>query len=102
MRRPSSPDGGSTLMTSAPVSASSRAHRCARCVLKSSTRSPASAPVEEATILLFRFGGPVQVLGCKCGQIEGRVDLLQHLAMRAGARATANADGFEGLGINPS
>ena len=54
--RPASPPGGSTLMTSAPISARRRPQKYARCVLKSSTRSPASA-LGEVTIYFDVSGG---------------------------------------------
>ncbi len=41
-----------------------------------------------------------QAFGLERAQVERRVDFLQHFAMRAGALAAADADGFEGVGID--
>src|SRR5579862_6864193 len=57
MRRASSPVGGSTLMTSAPISASSRPHKCVRWVLRSRTRSPFSAPAFIGELCASALGG---------------------------------------------
>jgi len=53
-------------------------------------------------MLLWRFRRLAEILDFEWSQIEGRIDLPDNLVMRTGAGATAHANRFEGIGIDPS